>query len=142
MWNKILSIVLIVAIVGALGTLSYVITMPKSGEKFTEFYILGKEGQAANYPKELSVGEEARVIVGIINHEHEIVSYQVEVQINGIQASLFGPIVLEHDGKWEQEVSFTPNVSGVNQKVEFLLYKNGAAEPSEESLHLLINVTD
>ncbi len=42
-----------------------------AGERFTEFYILGLEGKADNYPDELTVGEEGRVILGIVNHEHE-----------------------------------------------------------------------
>lgn len=50
------------SILGAIGTLAYVIITPKAGERFTEFYILGLEGKADNYPDELTVGEEGRVI--------------------------------------------------------------------------------
>jgi len=35
----------------------YVIVTPKQGEKFTEFYILGPEGMADDYPTDLAVGE-------------------------------------------------------------------------------------
>jgi len=43
--DKILSIILIAAILGARGTLGYVIVTPKVGEKFTEFYVLGLEAR-------------------------------------------------------------------------------------------------
>lgn len=141
-WDRVLSIILIIAIAGALGTLGYVIATPKVGEKFTEFYVLGESGKAADYPRDLKVGEEAKVIIGIINHEQEAKNYRVEVWVGGVKTSEVGTVVLENDGKWEEEVGFIPTVSGENQEVEFLLYKDGTTEPSEESLHLWVNVTD
>lgn len=141
-WDKVLSVVLVVAILGALGTLGYVIAKPKVGERFTELYILGMGGKAEDYPQELTIGEEGKVIVGIINREHERVSYHVEVMIDNLKNNEVGPIELEHDEKWEGIVVFTPNEPGEDQKVEFLLYKNGGAEPSVESLHLWIDVME
>ena len=40
-WDKVLLVVLAIAILGALGTLGYVIATPKVGQQFTEFYLLG-----------------------------------------------------------------------------------------------------
>jgi len=74
-WDKTLSIILVVTVLGALGVMGYVIATPKVGEKFTEFYILGQEGNAGSYPSELTVGEEGRVIAGIVNNEYETVGY-------------------------------------------------------------------
>ena len=88
MTDKVLSVVLIVVIVGAIGTLGYVLATPNVGEKFTEFYILGLEGRAGHYPEELKVGEEGRVILGIVNHEQERASYKVEVWIDGEKEKL------------------------------------------------------
>lgn len=139
--DKILSIILIVAILGAVGTLSYVIATPKVGEKFTEFYLLGLEGKAMDYPRKMAVGEERRVIVGIINREHETVSYRMEVRIDGVKNKEVGMVVLEHDDKWEGEIRFVPMVAGDNQKAEFLLYKEGQSE-AYQSLHLWVNVTE
>ena len=145
--DKVLSVVLAVAIVGAIGTLGYVVATPKVGEKFTEFYILGPDGKAANYTTELKVGEEGRVILGIVNHEQEEASYKVEVWINGEQAELrVGEedrdeirVDLEHEEKWEKEVGFVPQKVGEKQKVEFVLYKDG--EPYfEEPLYLWVDV--
>ena len=82
-WDKALSIILVISIIGAIGVLGYVIANPKVGENFTEFYILGEQGQAANYPEEIILGESATVIVGIINHEQEEARYRVEVKAFG-----------------------------------------------------------
>lgn len=140
--DKALSIILALAIVGALGMISYVIATPKVGQKFTEFYVLASEGKTTDYPKELKVGQEGRVTIGVVNNEHEIVNYRLEVRINGLKNNEVGPIMLEHEEKWEREVSFTPKVAGERQKVEFLLYKNEGIEPCLEPLRLWLNIRE
>ena len=140
-WDKVASIILVLAILGALGTLGYAIAMPKIGEKFTEFYVSGLEGGAEGYPNELVVGDTELVIVGIVNREHEPVTYRVEAVIDGAKNNEVGPVMLEHNGRWEATIGFTPDRLGNNQKVEFLLYKNGGSE-AYLTLHLWINVTD
>jgi len=141
MRNRVLSIILGITIMGALGALGYVIAAPKVGERFTEFQVLGLEGKATDYPRELKVGEEGKVIVGIINREHETVSYRMEVKIDGVRNNQVGPLELGHDERWEEIVSFSPDRAGDSQKVEFLLYKNGENEPYLK-LHLWVNVTE
>ena len=140
-WDKVLSVILVVAIAGALGMLGYALAAPKVGERFTEFYILGLEGKAIDYPREITVGEEGKVIVGIINREHKTVSYRVEVRVDGVKNNEVGAVLLEHDEKWEGEISFVPTVAGDNQKAGFLLYKEGQSE-AYQSLHLWVNVTE
>ena len=140
--DKGLSIVLIVAILGAMGTLGYVLATPRVGEKFTEFYILGLEGEAENYPEEAVVGREQTVIVGIINREHESVSYRLQVRIDGVVNNELGPLVLGHDEKWEEVVGFTPHRAGDNQKVEFLLYRGDESMLYQAPLHLWVNVKE
>ena len=141
-WDKVLSIILLGAILGALGMLGYVIAKPKGGERFTEFYILGLSGTATDYPREIRLGEQGTVIVGIVNHEYEEVSYRVEVKIDGVKNNKLGPVVLAHEQKWEEKINFIPDKVGDNQKVDFLLYRNEEAEPVLEPLHLWINVTE
>ncbi len=118
-----LSIVLILAIVGAIGTLGYVIASPRVGERFTEFYVLGLEGRAEGYPTELIVGEEGRVILGITNREHEIMGYAVKIKVGGFLERTIGPIELAHEQGWREQVGFVPRQPGENQKVQFLLYR-------------------
>ena len=66
--------------------------------------------------------------VGIINREHEPVTYRIEVLIDGVKNNEVGPVMLEHDGEWEATLNFTPDRPGDNQKVAFLLYKNEESE--------------
>jgi len=140
-WNKVLSIILALAILGALGALGYTIANPATVERFTEFYILGASGEAKDYTVEMVVGKEARQLVGIINREQETVTYRLEVTIDDVKSNEIEPITLQHNEKWEKTVSFTPNHTGTNQKVEFLLYKQGQNEVFD-SLHLWVNVSE
>ncbi len=139
MRDRVLSIVLAIIIMGALGVLGYIILTPVVGEKLTEFYVLGLGGEAADYPTQLRVGEEGRVTLGIINREHETAGYLVKVTINGRNNNQAGPIELADNEKWEGIVSFTPARVGEHQKVEFVLYKNGQSEPYLK-LHLWVDV--
>ncbi len=136
--SKILSIIIAAIIIGAIVALIHTLTAPPV-DKFTEFYILGIEGKAVGYPKQLKVGEEARLILGISNQEQKAISYSVDIKIDGVMTGGLGPIALEHGEKFEQVVTFMPDKPGDEQKVEFLLYKLGESEVYE-SIHLWVSV--
>lgn len=138
--SKLLTVTLIIVIFGLLGTIGYFVSQPKSEESFTEFYILGEEGEAADYPRELMVDEPGMIIVGINNHEGSESSYQIEVVIDGGENNEVGPIILSNEQKWEGEVRFISDVPGENKRVEFFLYKNGEVEPSLGPLYVWVNV--
>jgi uncharacterized membrane protein len=137
--DKILVVILIVAIIGAIGTLAYVLAMPRTGEQFSEFYILGQAGKASNYPTRIKLGEEGKVIVGVVNHERESLSYTLEVKIDGVSGGSPQQLTLADEEKWESPLSFTPSRVGDGQEVEFLLYK-GLQTESYQELHLWIDV--
>jgi uncharacterized membrane protein len=103
--DRVLSAVLALAFLGAIATLGYVVANPKEGERFSEFYILGDESR----PAQLTVGGEAVVVLGAINHEGETMSYAVEVRVAGSLLETTDPIELGHGEKWEGEVRFVPN---------------------------------
>jgi len=132
--DKALTIVLALSLLAAIGALGYVVAAPKVGEHFTEFYVL-------DYPMELSLGEEATVTLGITNHEGREITYYIEVMIDGVKNGEVGPLILADEEKWEQEVSFAPQLPGDDQKVEFLLYKDGETEP-HETLHIFVDVEE
>jgi len=152
-FDKALTILLILAILGATGTLAYTVAEPKVGERFTEFYLLGINGEPDGYPtlfsynggrvtsvtyrekeSDVMVSERyGRVVLAIVNREHREETYRVEVLCDGQRLYLrvgnattdgLGPIVLQHGEKWEQEIGFAPAGLGDGQKIEFLLYMN------------------
>ena len=123
-----LSVILVLAALAAMGTLVYTIASPKVGESFTEFYVLGSDGAVYNHP-EILLGDEVNVRLGIINNENEPVDYKVEIMIDGEKIDGVGPVTLEHEEKWEEELSFTPTKVNPAQRVDFLLYKGADTEP-------------
>ena len=132
--DRAISIILFLAILGTIVTLSYALAKPTEGERITEFYILGREGKADGYPREITVdkggritdityqyqrtigatelveieGDSAKITVGITNKELEPMCYQMEILIDGLLHKKIGPKKIEDGQKWEEEVSFSP----------------------------------
>lgn len=134
-----LAIILALAILGTLGSLTYVIAKPKAGERFTEFYMLGLDGKAEGYPQEITLGDEAKVELGIVNEEGEPVVYRIEITINGEKTKDIGHINLDDGQRWEGEIGFQAIKAGRAQLAEFLLYKEGVSE-AYRSLYLWVDV--
>ena len=136
--------------------LVYSIARPVSNQKFTDFYILGINGKADDYPSEFGMvndivtyvkyGNEGPevvsgwgdVVIGIGNHENQTSVYSVKVTIDGELvnfdsygglSSLLGPIELGDAKGWEQKIGIAPQHIGNGQKVEFMLYKDGNSDP-------------
>ena len=138
--DKALYLILVMSLLGAIGTMAYVFATPRVEQEFTEFYVLGPGGNATSYPSELTLGDEGSVVLGIVSHEHEDSTvYRVEIVIDGEHSSTIGPLALRHDEKWEEEVSFLPQKAGASQKVEFILYRNPEETPYK-SLYLRLDV--
>lgn len=140
-WDRALNLILIIAILGAVSSLGYVLANPKVGERFTEFSVLGPEGRLEDYPREIALGDSVIVLLNITNREHGTVTYRVDITIDGQIAGAAGPVTLEHEEEWEEEVSFTPQGAGENQKLEFLLFKEGESQPYR-SLHIWLDVIE
>jgi len=136
--GKILTSALAVFMVGTIGVLVYMAVVPKAGESFTEFYILGKDGKAQDYPVMLQAGEETAVTAVVQSHEKESVNYYLEITVNGARQQMLGPLILSHGEKWQGETAFSVNTPGNGQKVEFILYKDDNAC---NRLYLLVDVT-
>ena len=122
---SILALALTIAFLSALA----IIVLPKPGERFTEFYILGPEGLAENYPREAVVGQPVTVTVGITNREGTPAEYRVEV-VNGEHlVGQAGPVQLEPGETDERLVTFVPTEVGDDVRVTFLLYRDNGQEP-------------
>ncbi len=135
--DKCFSIILIASIIGSFATLVYVGVTPRTGERFTEFYLLGMNGTASDYPTELKVGEEGKLIIVSVNHEYENVTFRLEVNLNGTLIHEEHILLVENE-KVETQFTFQAIEKGENQKLEFSLYKD---HKIYRTLHLWVNVT-
>jgi len=138
--NRILYGVSASAVLVALISATALVGAPKPDDRFTEFYILGPEGLAEDYLREATVGQPAEVTVGVSNREGVAAAYRVKV-VNGGQAigqtdwMQVAPDVVD-----ERTVTFVPYEAGEAVPIEFLLYREGGAEPYR-SLRLLLKVS-
>jgi len=140
--DKILTVVLVLSILVSVVMLVYVIVTPKQGEKFTEFYILGPEGMADDYPTEMNLSD-SKMVVGIVNHEYDVVDYSLELVLdNELLVKYQETISLSHNETWERNVTFSPDRPGEDMKLQFLLYKDRNYTAPYRDLHLWINVSE
>lgn len=141
--DKALTVFLIFSILLSVVTLAYVVLSPKEGEHFTEFYLLGPEGKADNYPTKYILGENGTVIVGVVNHEYSPVNYTMEIKLENksmfLQENL-KHITLAHNETWEEPVILTPEFEGKNMKLQFLLFNETGKSVPYRDLHLWIDV--
>jgi uncharacterized membrane protein len=159
--NKVLTLILLIAIISVSMILCYMIIAPTAEEKFTKFYILGPDGMAENYPENLIAGENATVIIGIVCYEYARTDYKVTIRlvpINGTapnityytntwndtftltpDKALSRNITLVYGEKLEQPFTFNVATNGA-YKLEFLLFKKGNDINPYRALHLWIEV--
>ena len=141
--DKLLSLLLAVALLTAAGSVGYVLAVPKQDQQFSEFYILTIDGKAEEYPGQVVAGETLELVLGIVNHEDITLAYRVDVIINGVGDKSVNSAPLVDDAKWESAISLAINNPGEDQKVEFWLYKDGETEPCfEEPLFIHLDVSE
>jgi uncharacterized membrane protein len=156
--DKALTVGLVIAIIASLSVMVYAFTVPKTGEKFTEFYILDANGTAGDYPTQLSIGENGDLIIGVVNHEHTSADYMIVIDLvkinfimnntTGVEEPLelsrasigYENLTLNHDETWENPFSFSVDEAG-DFKVEFQLYKDDDQSEQYRSLHLWVEIT-
>ena len=138
--NRVLYGVLALALLTAAGSAITIAVSPIPGEHFTEFYMLGPESLAENFPREAVAGEQAAVKIGVANREGRDGLYTVIVKI-GEQVIGISPIIALRAGEvWEQPVTFVAPKAGDDQAVDLVLERDGSASPYR-TLRLWLNVT-
>jgi uncharacterized membrane protein len=147
-FDKLLTLVLVGCLIITASLVIYIILIPKPEEHFTDFYVLGSNHLAQYYPMNLTSGENATVILGVVNHEKTTMNYSIEVwlsnqttsynQITRMNETIYHNlwfkdkinITLSHQpinlvdmvtSQWEYNYTFHINQKG-NYKLVFLLY--------------------
>jgi uncharacterized membrane protein len=133
--DRLLSIILVLVIIVALVTTIYVIVSPKEGEHFSEFYILGENRTAADYPDQIIAGIPSPMFIGVGNHEYQNVTYTIETwatqtefdtttntsTILSMDPLARTSLVLSHNETVVIPYNLSINKAGYN-RVEFLLF--------------------
>ena len=134
-FDRICGVVLALAILITIATAIYVITVPRLGEPFSEFFILGKNRTAENYPDHIMPGQMYPMFVGVRNHEYRNTRYTIETWIlleefdnvtNSSRIRAMDPsdrlsISLAHNQTTIIPYNLSVNKTGYN-RVEFLLF--------------------
>jgi uncharacterized membrane protein len=76
--DRLLGAALALAILVAILTIFFVTAVPREGEQFTEFFILGENRTTTDYPVEMFAGRNYPMYISIGNHENRKITYTVE----------------------------------------------------------------
>jgi uncharacterized membrane protein len=147
-FDMLLTLIVVICLIITVSLVIYVIFTPKEEEHFTEFYVLGSNHLAFNYPMNLTSTKNATVILGVANHENTPINYTLEIWLSN-QTITYNSITkknetiahnlwfmdkinisLEHQplnlvdmetSQWEYNYTFQITQKG-NYKLVFLLY--------------------
>lgn len=125
------------------GVVFIALTPIAEDDPYTEFYVLGPDGNASDYPTNLSSGETGELIVGITNNENREMNYTVWLVLDD-EPVAERTVELADGTTWEDEVQFTPAEPGEKQ-LDILLYNGGDADLGSDpyrELQLTINVSE
>ena len=129
---------LFIALIGSIIIASSMLIYAKltfEDEEFSALYILGPDGKAEGYQKDLYIGEPSTITVGVENYEHAATDYTLQVKL-GTGVLETRKITLAYKEKWLEDITFVPDRTGDRLKLEFVLYKDGK---SYRSVHLWVN---
>lgn len=162
--DRLLTIGIAVMLVASVVVLAWAITTPRVGETFTQLALLGPGGMATDYPRNLTVGEDGRVLLSVKSFEHEPVNYTVVIVLTNVTDYNFTvgqyPIdwdsthalspytgiaqnfSLEHLEYYNQTFDFNVTEEGT-WKLQFLLYTEGqeVTQESYREVHLWLVVS-
>lgn len=136
--DSVYNVILIFMIISTVIVIFYTITVPKIGDRLTEFYIVNSTGRADNY----QIGSNSTFLVGVVNREYSSVDYIVNITLDGNILSS-EKLSLDHDEKWEKNITLNikDNIRNNNgeKKIELLLFKDNNFTVPYRELHLWVN---
>lgn len=139
MRNRVLTVTFLMLLAVAASAIIFFAVIRPADRGFTEFYLLDAGGGVTGYPEEVHAGDTASITAVVVSHERETTSYQLVIRLGDEKTTVVDTRFVEPDEKWQETINFVPEKVTPEEKVEFLLYKNGQAEPYRK-LHLWLNV--
>ncbi len=162
--DKLLTIGIAVMLVASVIVLAWAVTTPRVGETFTQLALLGPGGMATDYPRNLTVGEDARVLLSVKSFEHEPKNYTIVIvltnstdynfTVSGVAidwnstqeltpyVGIAQDFALEHLEYYNRTFEFNVTENGT-WKLQFLLYAEGQefTQESYREVHLWLVVS-
>jgi uncharacterized membrane protein len=108
----------------------------RPAEQYTEFYVLGSEGQLQAYPTRLEPGESFELTFGVGNREGRPMRYRLSVPFDAERASVLTPTI-EAGERWEETLMIVAPTATGRTRLPFELYRLEDEEPYR-SLHLFV----
>jgi uncharacterized membrane protein len=163
--DQLLAVTLLLIVVIAIITTIYVFTVPKEGEHYSDFFVLGENRTVANYPFLLNTSQNYPIYIGIGNHEYRDTNYTIETWIqrtefnnvtNTTQILVMEPndrlqLTLSHNETKIIPYNLSVKKTGYT-RVEFLLFKENVPgfevtgsdriNASYRNLHLWVTIED
>jgi uncharacterized membrane protein len=161
--DKILTIGIVVMLIASVVVLTWAIATPRVGERFTQLAILGPGGMATDYPRNLTAGQDATVLLSIKSFEHRAQNYTLMIVLtnstdNSTTASQYSVdwaqthslephqgivqnLSLQHLQYYNQTFEFDVTAPGT-WKLQFLLYTEGQplTQDAYREVHLWLNI--
>lgn len=117
----------------------YIVLTPGSESRFTEFYALGAQRSAVNYPRDVVRGSKLSLMLGVNNRERVASNYVI--MIRDVNRTIYRSSTFRlRDGqRLEQPIGFRLNTVGDNQEIDIFLFRDVRQLPYRQ-LRLWINV--
>ena len=145
--DRILQVIILVAVFMSVGATAYVIVSPLPGEQYTEFYVVGPDGTIDSLPETVDSNGSVEFLVGIHNHEHELMSYDMKVQItdsNTVTEVYTESVSLAHGETLRKPVTLQVDSNSERVTIQFLLIKGdsppGPVNPDDADLYTAVQL--
>ena len=135
--DRILQVIILAAVLMTVGATAYVIVSPLPGEQYTEFYVVGPDGTVDGLPETVDSNGSVEFLVGIHNHEHEAMTYDMKVQITdtGTVTEVYTESAsLAHGEEFEESVTLEVDTTAEKITIQFLLFE-GDSPPGPVNPH-------
>jgi len=127
----------IIALIAALG----IIFTPTPSQNFTEFYMLGQDGLASNFPRAVNADDPFTLRTGVINREGVAATYRMEVHEGDTVIAEAGPYDLASMEEQIVDLELTLTTPADETRLDILLFRDRLETPYRE-LALWLEVRD
>lgn len=145
--DRILQVIILTVVLLSIVATAYVIVSPLPGEQYTELYVVGPDGTVDSLPETVDSNGSVAFLVGIHNHEHEAMIYDMKVQITDsdtITEVYTESVSLAHGETLEESVTLQVDSTAERITIEFLLIKGdsppGPVNPDNADLYTAVQL--